>query len=141
MVLKVSIPQLDGGPGGDELTDEGLRAALRCVRLRLYRPADAEFALRSGHLDQPWGGGVSAGALAQHVPAQLLDLLRADRLVVMNTGRMCDAAAPGPGLTLRLMSAASDDLEAAIRDEAMALIGCAQLLQVALAALDAVVGS
>ena len=33
------------------------------------------------------------------------------------------------------MSAATDDLEAAIRDEGMALIGCAELLQAALAKL------
>lgn len=50
-------------------------------RLRLYRPADAVYAIQSGHLDKPWGAGATA-ATAQHVPAQLMNLLRADRLVV-----------------------------------------------------------
>lgn len=66
------------------------------TRLR-YEPEEAEWALASGHLEAPWGGGDELAALvhapdAEKVAELVWGVLRKDLRVAENTGRMCDGA-------------------------------------------------
>ena len=106
--------------GGLELPDAALSAALRCVRLRLYSPAEAALALRVGHLDAEWGKA-GGGAVAP--------LLAKDRKVVLNTGTMCAREAEADSRRRPSRAGVSADLLAAVDAEAAALHGCARGLE------------
>ena len=118
------------------LSESSMREALRCIRLRLYSPAEAALALRLGHLDAAWGGA-AGGDDAANIAA----LLAKDARVVMNTGAMCAGAQEGAAAQAGLFEAASPDLAAAVREETVALADCAALLEAAHHALAAATGS
>ena len=55
--------------GKGVMDDDGIRKALRCIRLRLYSAEEAEWALSNQHLDMPWAGDpVTDGACTTRVP-------------------------------------------------------------------------
>ena len=88
---------LDLEPGATVIGQANLRDAVRCIRLALYTPEEASWALKSGHLDGPWGGVVTAHnrAIALGSKAEediLASVLEKDHRVAVNTGRMCEAA-------------------------------------------------
>lgn len=135
---------LDLEPGATVIGQANLRDAVRCIRLALYTPEEASWALKSGHLDGPWGGVVTAHnrAIALGSKAEediLASVLEKDHRVAVNTGRMCEAAHTEEQheAQARLLPAASPDLQAAISEEASALQSCAAGFRVAQSVIHA----
>ena len=130
---------------GGELSDAAVRSAVRCVRLQVYSPDEAEHALRTGHIDRVWAAaGGSGGGTAAADGAMRAGLLRKDAMVAMRTGMNCESSiaewveAEGPDQELAL-GRASADLTAVITAEAEALRGCAAKLRKAHGELTAAV--
>lgn len=140
--------RLEGGPGG-ELTEAGLRRGVRCIRLTVYSPDEAAFALRSGHLDAPieqilatleqiFNGKTFAKSAEADPTAKgslLPQLLQKDSMIFSRTAAICDQSLSGEQVARQrpLLDApgVSADLRAAIGDETSALLGCARLGELA----------
>lgn len=107
-----------------ELTEEAMRDALRCIRLKVYSPAEATAALSTDHLTKSW-----EGPSADH---QSGPILSKDAMIVRNTFTMCAKAQSEDMMEKQALlldtGAASEDLRAAVQDETAALVGCAHLL-------------
>lgn len=119
--------------GGRSLTDAALRAAVRCIRLRLYEPEEAAWALESGHLDAPWGGAADVGELRHHPDAARLgelvsSILQKDLLIAENTHASCMHAVSDEqrGGQRARMDAAAADMREAVAEELDALDACAE---------------
>ena len=129
--------------GSGALTDEALRAALRCIRLRLYDADEAEWALEAGHLDAPWGGAPGLEAL-RHSPdgarvgPLLSAILQKDMRIARNTASMCRHALSDEQRREQRarLPAASEGLRAAIAAESAALDACAEMLDAASEQID-----
>ena len=125
------------------LTDGALRAALRCIRLRLYSADEAEWALQADYLDAPWGGPPGLEAL-RHSPdgarvGQLLSsILQKDLRIVSNTASMCRRALSDEQRREQRarLPDASEALREAIADESAALDACAEMLDAASEQID-----
>jgi hypothetical protein len=136
-------------PKTPTLSDEALRDAIRCIRLRLYTPVEARWALSNGHLDAPWGGwphlprsrtGASGGdggdggdsssnqeEQEQEEEDLFASILGKDLRIVQNTATMCAQAQTEEQVEMQteLMRFASEDLRSAVREETLALAACA----------------
>jgi len=124
-----AVPRVDLEPNTDGTLDDNLlRAALRCIRLRLYTVKEAEWAESTGHLDAPWEGSAVTAA-----DGMLFSVLTKDNRIVKNTGVMCQDSLPQTELAMnkfrQKLEHASADLQKTIRDETAALMGCSMLLQ------------
>ena len=113
--------------GRTRLSDAALREAVRCMRLSLYEPEEAEWALRNGHLFAPWGGW----AEQDMSNAADLDVFRAilmkDHRIVSNTASLCaDVLLTDVEFFEGRLAAASADLADAIGEEVTALAACAE---------------
>ena len=121
------------GSERSELTDAGLRAAVRCIRLRLYETEEAEWAIESGHLDAPWGGVESLSKLRHHPEAARLgalisSILQKDLLIAENTHALCRQAVSDKqrsGQRERIGTATAD-LQDVMTEELAALDACAE---------------
>ena len=116
-------------PRSRQLTDDGARRAVRCIRLRLYSSEEAAWALQSGHLDAPWGGWRETVEGGSEVELSLLSsVLQKDHTIAANTAQMCSAAQSAEQLALQdqRAAAASADLREAIAEETAALAACAE---------------
>ena len=120
-----------------KLTNAALRQALRCIRLKLYTPEEAQWSIDSGHIDGTWDGP----AIRDEQPL-LKGCVLKDARVVGSTGMMCSNAQSEEMLRRQasLLSAASPELSSAVEEETRALMGCSQLLQTAYAKLLARLG-
>lgn len=120
-----------------KLTNAALRQALRCIRLRLYTPEEAQWSLDSGHIDGTWDGPVISDG-----QRLLKGCVEKDVRVVGSTGMMCSNTQSEELLRRQasLLSSASPELSSAVEEETRALMGCAQLLQTAYAKLLARLG-
>ena len=101
-----------------KLSGAALRAATKCVRLRLYSREEAAWALQSGHFDAPtWLGAPDA-------PPSVLEK---DSRVAANTAMGCAQAQSDEQRAGQraLLGAASADLAAAVAAEGDALAQCA----------------
>lgn len=124
--------------GEETLGDDALQWAVRCIRLALYEPEEAEWALRHGHLEAGWGGAGTTMLPNDAEAAQMLSsILQKDHRITSNTGEMCSNAQT-PERRARqaeLLDAASADLREAIREETAALTSCAEGFGAAQAAI------
>lgn len=112
------------------VSEDGMRQALKCVRLKLFEPAEAAFAIDSGYL-QTWGGNDAVRAADKD--GLLGSILKKDALIVKNTASMCTQALTQEMIAEQqaLFPAASPRLRAAIREESIAVMDCYALLSAA----------
>lgn len=116
--------------GRMRLSEGALRESVRCVRLSLYTPGEAEWALLHGHLDAPWGGWYDIPndehGHAEDV-SRFAAVLRKDLSIASNTARMCiQARREDVALYEERLAAATKDLRDAIAEEANAIALCAE---------------
>ena len=111
------------------LTPTATREAIRCIRLRLYEPEEAAWAVTSGHLSGPWGGLFDAKALrADPTAAEMLPgILMREMRIAERTGALCHSALSDEKRAGQraLAEAASPALREAILQETIALDACA----------------
>ena len=139
--------ELRRGPGEESelapLTEDDLRTALRCVRLQVYEPRQAEHALVSGYFDRAWsdvaGRGSGKGDGRGKRGAAQRSLMAMDAMIARRTGQMCAqslmSASPPEEMAVRLAEAEAG-LAEALQEEVAALQGCATVLEEAADALE-----
>ena len=70
-----AAPRAPPRPPSLALSDAALKEAVRCVRLRLYTPEEATWAISSGHLAADWGGASASASAALCCTMAALSLL------------------------------------------------------------------